>query len=167
MLIDWKADSLHYKRRVEENTKKIHYRCPICKGKGTCTRHGYYIRHIICWRGQLVEQQLRILRVVCSECFRTHAVLPRDVIPHRIYTVSYYWKMIRVIYTMRQKISWCAVFFQTSLNQIYGMLHRQKEILTRLRDQLRRMLTYMRLTKVLNYSKIRQIQYYTTLIVNS
>lgn len=52
--------------------------CPNC---GTCDleRHGYYKRYVIISRN---KYYIRILRVRCKRCGRTHAVLPDFIIPY-------------------------------------------------------------------------------------
>ena len=97
MIIDWKTDSLHYERKVKE-IKNIKYKCPICKRKGTLVRHGFYRRNLILWIGTVEERQLLILRFRCTFCKSTHALLPKDVIPYRVYTASFYWKMLRLLH---------------------------------------------------------------------
>lgn len=53
--------------------------CPSCKHSGCLSVHAYYCRWLkICG----VKVRLRILRVVCSECGRTHAVLPSCIVPY-------------------------------------------------------------------------------------
>ena len=46
---------------------------------GCLVRHGYYSRKLKTQEGTIV---LRILRVKCKECGRTHAILPELVVPY-------------------------------------------------------------------------------------
>lgn len=167
MIIDWKTDSLHYESKIKEITKKIRYRCPICKRKENFIRHGYYVRNVICWLGRLVERRLRILRVLCTICMHTHAVLPCDVIPHKIYTTSYYRKMIRLMYIEKKKVSDCITILEVSFNQVYRIVHKCRQILTWLKVQLLKMLYYAYSVSILKRRTIQHILYYSTLIVNS
>ncbi len=50
-----------------------------CGHAGCLVRHGYYSRHLKTLLGTIV---LRILRVKCRECGRTHAILPELVVPY-------------------------------------------------------------------------------------
>lgn len=54
-------------------------KCPYCGHSGCFTIHGYYYRRLkIC--GSMII--LRILRVKCSICGHTHAILPSIIIPY-------------------------------------------------------------------------------------
>lgn len=55
------------------------FSCPCCSHKCSFTIHGYYTRNIII---NGVKYKIRILRVKCNECGRTHAVLPSFIIPY-------------------------------------------------------------------------------------
>ena len=112
MIIDWKTDSLHYERKVKE-IKNMNYKCPICKRKGTLVRHGFYLRNIILWIGNVEERQLLILRFRCTFCKSTHALLPKDVIPYHIYTASYYWKMLRLLHNCSDGVKLCVFLLKT------------------------------------------------------
>ena len=50
-----------------------------CGHAGCLVRHGYYSRKLKTQEGTIV---LRILRVKCKECGRTHAILPELVVPY-------------------------------------------------------------------------------------
>ncbi len=50
-----------------------------CGHAGCLVRHGYYSRRLKTRQGTIV---LRILRVKCRECCRTHAILPEIVVPY-------------------------------------------------------------------------------------
>lgn len=50
-----------------------------CSHAGCLVRHGYYRRRLKTRQGTIV---LRILRVKCKECGRTHAILPELIVPY-------------------------------------------------------------------------------------
>ena len=54
-------------------------KCPHCKHSGTFTVHGYYCRKLKVF-GSIIS--LRIMRIVCSECGHTHAILPSTIVPY-------------------------------------------------------------------------------------
>lgn len=70
---------------TQENYDQAIYEFPIhqircCCGKaGCCHVHGYYLRNVITDAGIIV---LRILRVKCEACGRTHAILPGSLVPY-------------------------------------------------------------------------------------
>ena len=53
--------------------------CCSCGHASCLVRHGYYCRRLKTRQGTIV---LRILRVKCKECGRTHAILPEIVVPY-------------------------------------------------------------------------------------
>jgi len=79
--------------------------CSACGFLGGCGRHAYYTRKIQTKYG---KEDIRILRVVCSQCQGTHALLPKWIVPHSHYLVVDQIKMIRAFesgITLRQIIS--------------------------------------------------------------
>ena len=63
---------------VTANLPLYQLRCS-CGHAGCLVRHGYYSRRLKTRQGTIV---LRILRVKCRECGRTHAILPEMVVPY-------------------------------------------------------------------------------------
>jgi hypothetical protein len=60
--------------------------CPICGSCGNCGIHAYYGRSITDFTGGHKEKSdLCILRVFCSSCSHTHAILPDIIIPYSGY----------------------------------------------------------------------------------
>lgn len=53
--------------------------CPCCGRAGGLTRHGRYVRGIKI-EGEFIR--LRILRVKCENCGKTHALLPSYIVPY-------------------------------------------------------------------------------------
>jgi hypothetical protein len=64
--------------KVTANLPLYRLRCS-CGHAGCLVRHGYYSRRLKTRQGTIV---LRILRVRCKECGRTHAILPEIVVPY-------------------------------------------------------------------------------------
>lgn len=54
--------------------------CPSCSGVGF-TRHAFYKRKVTLPTGKTIS--LRVLRVKCAHCNKTHAVLPLAIIPYK------------------------------------------------------------------------------------
>jgi len=60
-------------------------------------RHGTYERNIIFWEeGCLTETRGKILRLQCSSCEGTHAVLTMDIIPFFIYSMAAFMSLIEL-----------------------------------------------------------------------
>lgn len=66
-----------------------------CGHSGCMIRHGYYSRKIKTRNGTIT---LRILRVKCKECGKTHAVFPANIVPYSQIPVDIQQSMI--IYPM-------------------------------------------------------------------
>jgi len=56
-----------------------HITC-TCGHTSTLTKHGYYNRNLKTYGGIMVT--ISILRVKCSVCGKTHAILPYIIVPH-------------------------------------------------------------------------------------
>lgn len=64
--------------------------CPGCGAKGKCAIHAYYGRNIIDYsQGKKITSSLCILRLKCSSCGHTHAVLPDIIIPYDSYGILF------------------------------------------------------------------------------
>ena len=64
--------------------------CPHCHRKGDCHVHAYYHRFAVDFvKGQQIFHRLRILRVKCSCCGHTHAILSDPIIPYASYSLFF------------------------------------------------------------------------------
>ena len=70
---------LFYEHLISILFLNISIRKSPCCEKGILIKHGYYTR---CFRTHSGEETLTILRVKCSVCCKTHALLPSDLIPY-------------------------------------------------------------------------------------
>ena len=61
------------------NNLPLHKLECTCRQKGNLIKHGYYKRSIK-FNGELIP--LRILRVRCKSCGKTHAILPDWIVPY-------------------------------------------------------------------------------------
>lgn len=69
--------------------------CPYCGSQGNCRRHAYYLRNLIWFDGtSQVCFRLKILRVKCSGCNHTHAILPDVIIPYACYGIQFIMKVL-------------------------------------------------------------------------
>ena len=74
-------------RNFGEGCKLSDARCPKCKAAGNFVRHACYDRSLVTEEG---ETTLRIMRVKCLTCGSTHSLIPPDVIPYKIRSISLY-----------------------------------------------------------------------------
>lgn len=64
--------------------------CPHCKAKGCCRIFAYYYRYLIDFvKGRPVVERVRVLRVICTSCNATHAILPDPVIPYEQHSLFF------------------------------------------------------------------------------
>jgi hypothetical protein len=68
----------HYREYFLKELSRIVLVCPSCEGETHC--HGWYLRTI---KGE--SEGIRILRVRCRQCGKTHAVIPDFLSPYKHY----------------------------------------------------------------------------------
>lgn len=69
--------------------------CPKCGARRSMHRHGKYHRNLILWEDRrLLEIGGEILRLKCSSCGSTHAVLTLDMVPFFSYSLSAFLALI-------------------------------------------------------------------------
>ena len=67
--------------------------CPECKCSGQCIKYGKYSRHIIFDENNNDDNEkqiIKIQRVRCMNCNKTHALIPVFIIPFRIHEASFF-----------------------------------------------------------------------------
>lgn len=65
------------------------YSCPKCGAKHSLHRHAKYSRYLIRWEdGVFLNEEMDILRLRCTSCETTHAILTMDIIPFGIYSIQ-------------------------------------------------------------------------------
>jgi len=89
MIIDFRYTFKTYSDNILDFYGIWNYECPICHSHHRWERHGIYSRFLILPADGLFREELMdILRLRCTSCGHTHAILPADVIPYCIYSVS-------------------------------------------------------------------------------
>ena len=74
--------------------------CNNCHRRGECVRHGYYERGYRLTAEDIVAgTRIRILRVRCKHCGRTHAILPEEIIPYLRFTATFIGSALKRYYT--------------------------------------------------------------------
>lgn len=75
---------------INEELKMTKLRCS-CGKKGTLIKHAYYYRLV---RTPLGKVKLRILRVLCLECNKTHAIMIQSIVPYSQLLINQQLKII-------------------------------------------------------------------------
>ena len=74
-------------KKYEETSNIMGFVCPYCGGKES-TYYGNYRRNVIEINEKRVETTIKIKRLKCRECGKTHAVIPTFLIPYKQHTVE-------------------------------------------------------------------------------
>ncbi|WP_414632055.1 DUF6431 domain-containing protein [Clostridium sp. UBA1353] len=90
MIIEFQAFSKDYKEKILNSNHPFDYTCPKCGAKSKFHRHGTYVRFItyLSQAEEIVFDTLEILRLKCKSCNSTHSILPGDIIPFQVYSLS-------------------------------------------------------------------------------
>lgn len=74
--------------------------CPCCHVKGTCRPHAHYSRYLIgLTNGKQECRRITVLRVFCTSCRHTHAILPDFIIPYRQFCLPFILKVLADYFT--------------------------------------------------------------------
>jgi hypothetical protein len=91
MIIDKKLSFNTYEEEILNKSTIFVYACPKCGARHSLTRHCTYDRNVCYIEGisiAISEKKLTILRLLCTSCNSTHAILPNDIIPYKTFTES-------------------------------------------------------------------------------
>ncbi|TYQ16375.1 UNVERIFIED_CONTAM: hypothetical protein Cloal_2908 [Acetivibrio alkalicellulosi] len=89
MIIDFEANFNNYEEKILNNYKIFNYTCPVCGAKHSLSRHAKYKRYTcILYKNTICFDTIEILRLKCSSCGKTHAILPSNIIPYCVYSYS-------------------------------------------------------------------------------
>jgi len=81
-------------KNSEENFYHVIHGCSNCGYGGNLHRHASYQRNVIC---KSVTARIRIQRVICPDCRKTHALIPSDLIPYFQHTIETIIKLLELI----------------------------------------------------------------------
>jgi transposase len=116
-----------YEKSIEKLDLK-RTKCPNCGAIGQFKAHGDYERHVIVLIDEKVHHEIiRIKRVKCLSCCRTHALLPSFIIPYCSYTYSFILKCLEERVINRTKLVEVCEQYDISFQLLYSWLKRFKE----------------------------------------
>ena len=97
--------------------------CPVCNSTNNCSIHAYYDRYLTDFcNGHQSSSCVRILRVVCSSCNHTHAVLPDIIIPYRTYTLFFILRVLAEHFRALSSVENICDRFEISIGTFYQWL---------------------------------------------
>lgn len=124
MIIDFTINYKSYNKEIIENYSFFSYTCPKCGAKHSWNRHATYERHLVIQENNMfIDTRLTILRLKCTSCHSTHAILPADVIPYVIHSLSCIVKLLVSHYVHSESILSLAAKYGLSFQLIYSFLH--------------------------------------------
>lgn len=81
-------------KNSQENFYHIINGCRQCGYGGNLHRHASYYRTVIC---KEITVKIKIQRVICPDCRKTHALIPSDLIPYFQHTLETIVKLLEII----------------------------------------------------------------------
>lgn len=142
MIIDYSTDIKQYKEKILCFKGIWQWKCPCCGAKCSFHRHGTYIRNLLSmYDVDIIEESIEILRLFCTSCGHTHAILPWDVIPFHIYCASTMVKIFSMIYVEGRSILNVA----TSLNISFQLIYKFLSLLLCFLNQIQLLLRFLKL----------------------
>jgi|BioPla2DNA2_1021312.scaffolds.fasta_scaffold27112_1 hypothetical protein len=130
MIIDFNVNFNKYEEEILNSYKTFNYTCPTCGAKHSLFRHAKYERYIATiYQGEVSSKKLEVLRLKCSSCDKTHAILPADTIPYCIYSYSCILTILLEHFIDKKSILDLAGKFNISFQIIYLFISRFKEFL--------------------------------------
>ncbi len=126
MIIDYKVNYNNYNEKILNNYSVLPYSCPKCGAKHSFTRHGNYERNLCLMDDfeNMADKRMTILRVKCSSCNSTHAILPNDIIPYCIYSFSFILNVLTDFYSKDCKVSDICLHYSISFQLLYVFVSR-------------------------------------------
>lgn len=93
--------------------------CPKCNSQGQFYRHGFYVRFLVlfsCVANIFIKDKIEVtvLRVRCTNCNKTHAILDFNIIPYCSYSVSFIFEVLSCYFIDQNKIEDICIEFDIS-----------------------------------------------------
>lgn len=125
MIIDFNVNYNNYEEKILNFYGFWEYKCPCCGARHSLTRHASYTRNICFLIAIGIEEhKIKILRLVCSSCNTTHAILPADTIPYCIYSFSCILQILTKLFVDEQSVIQISNKNHVSFQLIYLFIKR-------------------------------------------
>ena len=130
MIIDFNVNIKTYVEKILNNYDFFNYECPKCGARHSLIRHGIYERNIsFIKEDNISNEKIEILRLKCTSCNSTHAILPNDVVPYCIYSYSFMMKVIMDFAIDKERVLSIANKYNISFQLIYSFISRLNKFL--------------------------------------
>lgn len=89
-------------KKYEETENFIINGCPKC-GNKEIIKWGAYERNVIYYKnGEKIEKTIKIKRIRCKKCGKTHAIIPSFLAPYKIYVQEYITDVLKAEITRKE-----------------------------------------------------------------
>lgn len=94
--------------------------CPWCGSKGNCVSYGSYTRSIADFaHGKTVYGEISVLRLCCTSCGHTHAILPDVIIPYSVYGLFFILRVLAEYFLHLYTVEKLCARFDISVSMLY------------------------------------------------
>ena len=133
-----KDDKQNLKEIIPSEQDLLKITCPKCNCVGRFYLHGFYTRFlyvaILVVNSFLKDKiSVRVLRLKCRNCNKTHAVLHHDIIPYNRYSLSFITEVLASFFISKYKVSEICIEFEISEKLFYTILDYYKKELPELK----------------------------------
>lgn len=98
--------------------------CPHCGARRCCKPHGSYERTMISiLNGSRNDQALTVLRVMCSSCKKTHALLSDALIPFGSYSLRFILHVLKAYLARTRSVEILCGSFHIAISTLYKWIH--------------------------------------------
>jgi len=89
MIIDFSQNCNTYDKKIYKKESFSQTRCPKCPAIGRFKLFGSYQRYVMYFaEEELIYEPIDIKRIMCKSCGSTHAVMPGDLIPYKLLSLT-------------------------------------------------------------------------------
>lgn len=109
----------------KEKLPAIAYTCPKCGAKHpTWSQVASYERNLICYENDLtVIHNIMIIRLLCSSCGGTHAILPEIIVPYSSYSLLFILTVLRDYYLSKMTVQDICDKYMIAASTLYAWKH--------------------------------------------
>lgn len=139
MINDLNVNINNYIEKIINNYPIFLYVCPKCGAKHSFIRYGYYQRYVCFFNEKfdICELRCTILRLRCKSCLSTHAVLPANIIPYKIYDRPLILHILTLHFVFEKSVLTISQKYNISYQQLYKFIEIFKSFLNSLYFVLR------------------------------
>lgn len=133
-----KDDKQNIKEITPSEQDLLKITCPKCNSVGRFYFHGYYTRFlyvVLLVVNHFLKEKIsvKVARLKCQNCAKTHAVLHHDIIPYNRYSLSFITEVLASFFISKNKISKICIEFEISEKLFYTFLDYYKRELPELK----------------------------------